>query len=159
MGLLNFLSFHKWSVYLTEDTSSAVVGIFCCLCVLLVVKLFANMQMDGKNCYYNVKSKTSFVGRLLNIFLYIVLLSIVSLFNSSTTFIVMELLLITYIIIVGIICDANNDCDQYSSPENEFIVDLEHKYEVYVKESTAKKQNINNVNKRIHDYKKRAIIG
>ena len=156
MELLNFLSFHTWKTYLSESTSGLVYSLFIVIVIILVIKIFTNVSMDSKGKYGGVKSTTSAVGRILNVSLYIVLLSIVSLFNSPTFFILTEAAMTAYLVIIGVMCI---DCDRYVSRENTFIVELEHQFEVYVENNKTKKQKINSINKRIYDYKKRAIIG
>jgi len=143
---------------MSNESSGMVTAFAVIILIFFAIKFFAGVSIDtGRN--YNVKMSTAIVGRFVNLLLYIALFSIVSLFNSVVFFVIIEVAVGLYLLVVGIMCAAQEDVADYFSVENVFIAGLESNFDEYQRNRKTRKNTCNNINKRIHDYTKRTVIG
>lgn len=159
MGLLQFLSFNTWSVYLTEGTSNFVIGAFIVAVIMLIIKLWNNILIDiHKN--NKVKFPVSLLARTINIGLYILVLSIISLFSMPYLFIGATIAIPIYIGIGAILYGSDDVASyEFALAENKLIL----KFLIYLQDQkrirTGKTEIVKNINKRIYEYKNRTVIG
>ena len=158
MDLLEFLSFGTWNTLITSNELSLFLICFWFVSVVLFFKLVGNIRMDITRPYH-VKKYISYPIRIINVLHYFIIISIFSLFGNIFWLTFIEVVIFCYITVLGISCLSVHDCDEFYGAENIAIVNLEQNIEELIKNNKTRKNKINDINKRIYDYKKRTVIG